>query len=269
MTDNAHFERRRWTAVATTLVVVAVLAASLAPAVAASSHDASEPTVSVGTVEATPGTNASVPVVLSAAPDGVAGYELTVTSTNDSVARIVGAEFPANASLTATEGPTANESSVTVRAVDLNESMEAGAENVTLATIQVRVEDPGTTTLAVEAVRIDDDSGETMTVATANGSVAAESSNVTATTPTTTATPQATTRASTTAAPTTDASTPSPTDVETPSTDDAVATTADAPTTTASADDSQSASFGTTPLVLVALGVAATLAVGTLVARRD
>ena len=80
------------------------------------------------------GQTASIPIVLSEAPSGMAGYDFVVTLGNSAVAHFVGAEFP---EFGLTSQKLVSSSEIHVRAADLIHIADAGAADVTLATIIV------------------------------------------------------------------------------------------------------------------------------------
>ena len=67
---------------------------ALAPSLASSPVRASSPTLTVGSATVAIGQTASIPIVVSDAPSGMAGYDFMVTLGNSAVAHLVGAEFP-------------------------------------------------------------------------------------------------------------------------------------------------------------------------------
>jgi len=120
-------------------------------------------------------------IVLDAVPEGLAGYNITVTlddcisagsaprppigaSTDtsttlavSSVGEIVSVSYPTWANIP--ENSSLPADSVFVRAVDLTDSIESGATNVTLCTLTIRGDASGTANLAINTTKIDDDIG--------------------------------------------------------------------------------------------------------------
>jgi hypothetical protein len=103
------------------------------------------------------GQTATVPITLDQAANGIAGYTLDVSVANPSVAEIVGVDYPAWASLSQSTSLPAGE--VRLKAVDINREVEAGATNIPIATVTVKSQSAGSTTLQVIPVRLSDDSG--------------------------------------------------------------------------------------------------------------
>jgi hypothetical protein len=152
---------RRAALAAIALVVLAGLAGS---AVAQSG-----PTVRVGDASVDPGETTTVPVVLTASPDGLAGYELEVTVGPG--ASLVDASYPDAFGLTT--APAASDDGRTLRleAADVNGQIEAGAGEVRLATVTVRGETAGRVDLTVEPVQFDADGGGAIEPATVDAAV--------------------------------------------------------------------------------------------------
>ncbi|WP_435065511.1 right-handed parallel beta-helix repeat-containing protein [Halobaculum sp. EA56] len=112
----------------------------------------------------------TVPVVLSNASAGLSGYNITVTVANGSVATIVNAsvdgDFALNDTAVAADGTEA-----TLTAADLDERVQSGATDVTLATVTLRGTAPGTTTVSVTVNQIDDDEGTSVPTTVETGAV--------------------------------------------------------------------------------------------------
>jgi PKD repeat protein len=115
------------------------------------------PTLTVESTEIDLGEIASVDVVLSDAPDGVAGFSVKLVSSNANVARIVSVTAPG---LTIIEEIIqANGASVILGGLDAASSIQGGAENITLFTVEVEGVTEGVAALEFESLEIDDDSG--------------------------------------------------------------------------------------------------------------
>lgn len=130
----------------------------------------STPTVAVGDADLTAGGEATVPLSLSAAPAGLAGYALRVRVGDASVARLVdaaAADFPLTDARVDGEGASAR-----VGGVDLDDEVTAGATDVDLGSVTVEGVASGRTRLGVDVVGMDDDAGDRVPATTAPGSVA-------------------------------------------------------------------------------------------------
>jgi hypothetical protein len=156
-------------------VVVAAAVLPLSGGVAAGQQ---QPTVRVGTATVEAGGTTTVPVVLSAAPDGLAGYELAVTVGDGQVASVDGADYPSAVTLTSTPTVTGGRTEVRLRAADVERAVEPGAEGVVLARVRLDGVDAGRTDLSVDVVRMDDDDGGPMAPATEAGRLSVRTDDV-------------------------------------------------------------------------------------------
>jgi len=98
-----------------------------------------------------------VNLTLNRAPNGLSGYNLTVALANISIAEIISVTFPAWATLNANSSLPAD--SVWMKAVDLNDEITSADTNITLGTITVRGDKPGTTSITATVTKMDDDNG--------------------------------------------------------------------------------------------------------------
>jgi len=105
----------------------------------------------------TVGSTTTVDIVLNEAPDGLSGYNLTVSMSNASVAEIVSVNFPLWATLHTNS--TLPEDSVWIKAADLMDDVKSGATNITLTTLTLRGDNEGTSEIIVTVAKMDDDSG--------------------------------------------------------------------------------------------------------------
>ncbi|AKB34222.1 cell surface protein [Methanosarcina siciliae HI350] len=105
---------------------------------------------------------ANLSFYLDQAPSGLSGYNLTLSISDPSVARITGVEFPSWVSLNNSSSLPAD--SVQIKAVDLTEKINAGDSNVSLGTVTVESLASGEANLTVSVNRLDDDSENTISV---------------------------------------------------------------------------------------------------------
>jgi hypothetical protein len=168
-------ERPRRARAAIALAVVAVLATvTLAATVAgvgatvAAVQDG--PTVQVTDASVDPGGTATVRVVLTSTSEGLAGYEL-VLSVEGEAATVVGANYTDAFGLTTEPAVNDDGRSVRLEAADVGGNVEAGATDVTLATVELRGESAGRADLEVRPVQFDADGGTRMNVSVESGSV--------------------------------------------------------------------------------------------------
>jgi hypothetical protein len=154
-----------------TAVVAAVVftlgAAALTGAVTAQTD---QPTIVVSDATVEPGGSAAVDVVLTSAPDGLAGYALELTVEGDGAA-VEGASYPDAFGLTSQPEIADDGTSVTLEAADLGENVQPGATEVVLATVELSGGSGGEAGLQVEVIQVDTDGGGQMSPSTESGTV--------------------------------------------------------------------------------------------------
>jgi PKD repeat protein len=117
------------------------------------------------------GKTATVDLTLLSAMDGVSGGRLTVSVDHPGVARINGASYADGFDLTRTPDVSSDGSSVELALADVEKSVQPGATDVPLATLDVEGVGTGTTDLTVEVEAFDDDAGDSIDVLTRDGLV--------------------------------------------------------------------------------------------------
>lgn len=153
--------------VGATVLAVALLGAGVASAAAAGAGSgagaadagASNATLRMADADLQPDGRATVAISVAHLPSGLSGFELTVRLATAGPATIVNASYPSG--LRPTTAPRVADSGRTVRleGADLGRSVEPGARNVTLATVQLRGDRTGSTSLTASRVRLDADGG--------------------------------------------------------------------------------------------------------------
>jgi PKD repeat protein len=108
-------------------------------------------------------------ITVDSLPDGLSGYNFTVSLDDPTVAEIVSIEYPDWA--TVTENSSLPGSSVYIKTVDGNHQVEAGAEDVVLASITVSGNEMGTANLILDLNRFDDDNGSEIEAELSAGSL--------------------------------------------------------------------------------------------------
>ena len=103
------------------------------------------------------GETATINITLSEAPNGLSGYNLSISLSNASVAEIISVSFPAWATLHSNSSLPAD--SVWIKAVDLNDKIKRGEKNITLAILTVRGDNYGDTEIITTVTKMDDDEG--------------------------------------------------------------------------------------------------------------
>jgi len=143
------------TTLAIAIAALALLGAGASLAVAQSDG----PAVSVTDAELSPSGTVTVDVVLTTAPNGLAGYNVDLTVDDPDVARIESASYPDRFGLTT--DPEIDEAgrTVTLEAADTGSTIGAGATDVSLATVEIGGDAPGEAELSVEPRQVDADDG--------------------------------------------------------------------------------------------------------------
>ncbi|MFC7173805.1 hypothetical protein ACFQL0_11515 [Haloplanus litoreus] len=137
MTDQTRSISRLAVAL-TTLALLGTMAAA-----GAASAQSDGPAVRVVGNAVTVDDTTTVGVVLTSAPNGLAGYYLDVTVENPDVARISGANYPDRFGLTTDPATGSDGATVTLEAADMEGAIEPGATGVTLATVELPAGHPG------------------------------------------------------------------------------------------------------------------------------
>jgi hypothetical protein len=150
--------------------VLLTLGASVLTGTAAAQTESDDPTIRVSSATVQPDETATVDVVLTSAPDGLAGYAVDLSVEGEGAA-ITGASYPDTFGLTSEPTVVDDGTSVTLEAADLGENVQPGASDVVLATVELGGESGGETTLAVEPLQFDTDGGGSMTPTSESGTV--------------------------------------------------------------------------------------------------
>jgi len=131
------------------------------------SGESDQPTLRLTDGTTTDG-NTSVDVILTSAPDGLAGYYLDLSVESPDGAHIVDASYPAAFGLTSTPEYSDGGETVTLEAADLNDTVGPGSTGVRLATVTVEDADAAGPDLAVDPRQFDADDGSVFTPAQAS-----------------------------------------------------------------------------------------------------
>lgn len=121
-----------------------------------------EPKLSFSTGQTTldAGDETEVTITMSRAPWGLAGYEMDVSVADPEVATVTGASFPAWATLNLSRE---TDGGLMMRAVDLEDAVCAGDEDVVLGTVRVKGLIGGSSDLQIAVRQIDADGGDLVT----------------------------------------------------------------------------------------------------------
>lgn len=118
-----------------------------------------------------PGDTASLEVVLSEVPEGLAGFELTLGLETADVGSIRGGEYPDHFGMTTEPTVGVDRRTVTIEAADLEDEITPGATGVTLATVDVEGTTTGDTAVRVTEARFDADGGARIDPSVATGTL--------------------------------------------------------------------------------------------------
>ena len=110
----------------------------------------------------------SVPIVLSQAPAGLAGYDVRLKVDDPTIARLGKINFPDFGIVREVE---ASGDSARIAAADLLRVVEVGDADATLAMVTVEGTHIGATIIQLSIIRMDDDSGDPMTPQVYSGTV--------------------------------------------------------------------------------------------------
>lgn len=114
------------------------------------------------------GETISMPMILSNAPNGLAGYYVEVSLDNPANARITGVEFPI---FGLTRDVSNTGSAIQFAAADLMGVIQSNASDATIATLKVETISEGSTNFHVEAFKLDDDKGDSIQLQVVTGSL--------------------------------------------------------------------------------------------------
>lgn len=121
------------------------------------SASASIPVVKVEDAKGSVGSTIPVNVTLSEAPNGLSGYNITVSPENPNGAEIISVGYPEWASLH--DNGSLPSDSVWIKATDLNENVQNGSLNIILATLSVRINANERMVFGTTINLMDDDNG--------------------------------------------------------------------------------------------------------------
>ena len=114
------------------------------------------------------GSTANLELTVDQIPTGLAGYNITVSLSDGNVAEIISVDFPSWAVVNSNGSLPGD--SVWLKAADLMSNINSGANNVPLATLTVRGDNPGNTTVLLTVNQMDgDNDGNVITPDTVSG----------------------------------------------------------------------------------------------------
>ncbi|MFC3957393.1 alkaline phosphatase PhoX [Halovivax cerinus] len=116
-------------------------------------------TLRVGSLALAYDATGTVELTTSALPDGLAGGRVTVTVSHADIAAIADASYVDELALTADPVVASDGSAVEFRFADIEDAVEPGAGETTLASIELESVETGSTDLTIETHAFDDDAG--------------------------------------------------------------------------------------------------------------
>lgn len=158
--ETTHKSRRIVVTVLTMAAVVVVTAVGGAALVSG--------TVTVGDGETPAGETVTVPVTLSQAADGVAGFRVRLELPDDETAAFVAASVGSEFGL---DDKFVTPTTLELEGSDVDDAVESPAGTVRLGTVTVRGVEPGTVPIDVTVEEADDDSGDPVSTTAAVGNV--------------------------------------------------------------------------------------------------
>ena len=157
------------------LAAVPILAAAAAASVwtpfaaPASEGEAAASTVSAPSITTGVGYAVDAAITLDSAPNGISGFEMTITLGDPAVAKIDGVVIPPEFGLTHVE--LISTSQVKVMGADLSQALQGNLSGVALASLNLTTTKQGSSAIMISLTRLDDDSGYPIGAQTSDGSL--------------------------------------------------------------------------------------------------
>ncbi len=126
------------------------------------------PRVSIEDSRISVGETIEVPITLSSAPEGLAGFYLTINMGDSNTARIVSVEFPDFGMVYEQPG---YGKTVRLAAVDVFQTAESNSTDITLAAVTLEGVSAGSIGAQLTIMQIDDDEGNPLPVSVSSGTV--------------------------------------------------------------------------------------------------
>ncbi len=108
-------------------------------------------------------------VTLDTAPNGLSGYNITISLSNANTAEITSVKFLDWATLHSNSS--LPDDSLWIKAADLDDQIKSGAMNITLATLTIRGDKPGTSNICTAVKKMNDDNGNSINPNTIPGTI--------------------------------------------------------------------------------------------------
>ena len=148
-------------------LVAAPLWTPLSPLV--SEVEAAVSTVSAPSITTGVGYAVVAPITLDSAPNGISGFEMTITLSDPAVATIDGVMITPEFGLTSIDQ--ISTSQVKLMGADLSQALQGNLSGVPLATLNLTTTKQGSSAIMISLIRLDDDSGLPIGADTADGSL--------------------------------------------------------------------------------------------------
>ena len=146
------------------VVAVAPFWTSLVSTVEAAVSTLSAPSITTGVGHAV-----DVPITLDSAPNGISGFEITLTLSNPSVATIDNVLVTPEFGLRYVEQVSTSE--VKISGADIDQVLQGSLSGVPFATLKMTATKQGSSDILISLTRLDDDDGLPMDVQVADGSL--------------------------------------------------------------------------------------------------
>jgi len=111
----------------------------------------------------------TINLTLDSAPNGLSGYNISLSLSNATIAEIMSVSFPDWATLYDNSSLPAD--SVWIKAADLNDKVTSGDRNITLVTLTIRGDKGGTSDITITVTKMDDDNGYPINPNTVPGAI--------------------------------------------------------------------------------------------------
>ena len=157
------------------LAAVPILAAAVAASVwtpfaaPVSEVEAAASTVSAPSITTGVGYAVDAAITLDSAPNGISGFEMTITLSDPAVAKRDGVAIPPVFGLTRVEQ--ISTSQFKVMGADFSQVLQSNLSGVALASLNLTTTKQGSSAIMISLTRLDDDSGYPIGAQTADGSL--------------------------------------------------------------------------------------------------
>lgn len=134
-----------------------------------STAEAAVSTLSAPSITTGIGYAVDAPLVLDSAPNGISGFEMTISLSDPAVATIDGVVVTPEFGINYVEQVSASE--VKIMGADLSQVLQGSLTGIPLATLNMTTTKQGSSAIQVSLTRLDDDFGRPINASTADGSL--------------------------------------------------------------------------------------------------